>query len=98
MCSKVEQVMRTMIGELRFKKAVQLGSGYNAQHRAFRAALRGAYTLCARHYYPNWASYLLDEEFQAHGADRLRACYLRGSPASSLPICPYSWPIRWVGG
>ena len=78
MSSKVEQVMRTMIGDLRFEKAVQLGSSRNAQHRAFRAALRRAYTMCARHYYPKWASYLLDEEFQAHGADRLRACYLKG--------------------
>lgn len=78
MSSKVEQALRTMIGDLRFEKAVRLGSSRNAQHRAFRAALRRSYTMCARHYYPKWASYLLDEEFQAHGAGRLRACYLEG--------------------
>jgi hypothetical protein len=78
MSTKVTQVVRTMIDDLRFDKAVHLGASRNVRYRAFRSALTQAYVMCARHYHLKWASYLLDEEFQAHAARRLRACYLEG--------------------
>ncbi len=50
----------------------------NSRRRAFRGAMTWAYTTCGRHYYPKWASYFLDEEFQMLGEGRLRKCYLQG--------------------
>jgi hypothetical protein len=73
-----EQTMGKILGDLNFKRGIRLGSNRSPRHRAFRVALTHAYTVCARHYYPKWASYLLDEQFQARGARRLHACYLMG--------------------
>jgi hypothetical protein len=78
MNGNMEQVMRNMIGDLRFKGMRGLASNHTPRYRAFRTALTHAYTVCAHQYYPKWASYLLDEDFQARGARRLRACYLMG--------------------
>jgi hypothetical protein len=78
MNNKVEQLLRKMIDKLN-KNIVHLPLKRNSQRQAFQAALTWAYITCARHYYPKWASYFLDEAFQAHGADRLLACYLKGA-------------------
>jgi hypothetical protein len=74
----MEQVTRKMLGDLNFKSGIHLGSNRSPRDRAFQTALTQAYTVCARHYYPKWASYLLDAAFQARGVRRLRACYLMG--------------------
>jgi hypothetical protein len=48
----------------------------NNRRKAFRAALLRTYSICGHSYYPDWAAFFLDKEFQAHGASRLQACYL----------------------
>jgi hypothetical protein len=68
----------TLSDNLNINNIVHIQLKRNSQRRAFRGAVTWAYTTCARHYYPKWASYFLDEEFRAHGADRLLACYLKG--------------------
>ena len=78
MSSDVKLAVKRIIGDLKFKRVIGLASHRNPRYRALRVALRHAYAVCARHYYPKWASYLLDEQFQALGARRLRACYLMG--------------------
>jgi hypothetical protein len=78
MSHKLEQLLRKMIDKLNYK-ITQLQLKQNSQGQVFQVALTWTYLTCARHYYPKWASYFLDEAFQAHGADRLLACYLKGS-------------------
>jgi hypothetical protein len=78
MNGNMKQVMGKMIGDLSSERGIRLAANRTPRYRAFRIALAYAYTVCARQYYPKWASYLLDEEFQARGARRLRACYLLG--------------------
>lgn len=78
MTGNVKQAMRKMIANLSSERGSRLTGNRTPRYRAFRTALAHAYTVCARQYYPKWASYLLDEEFQARGARRLRACYLMG--------------------
>jgi hypothetical protein len=46
-----------------------------SQRLTFQVALSSAYITFARHYYPKWASYFLDEHFQAHGVAHLLAFY-----------------------
>lgn len=53
-----------------------------SQNLAFQIALIRAYITCARHYYPKWASYFLDEEFQTQGAAFLLTCYHQNG------VCP----------
>jgi hypothetical protein len=78
MNGNMKQVMRKMIGDLSSERRIPLAANRTPRYRAFRTALAHAYTVSAHQYYPKWASYLLDEEFQARGARRLRACYLLG--------------------
>ena len=58
--------------------AIQNLASQFSRRKAFRAAMVRAYDICGRSYYPDWAAYLLDNEFQALEAGRLRACYLEG--------------------
>jgi hypothetical protein len=78
MSNKVKQLLRKMIDKLN-NNIVHFQLKRSSQGQAFQTALTWAYLTCARHYYPKWASYFLDEAFQAHGADRLLACYLKGT-------------------
>jgi hypothetical protein len=72
------QTLLGRIGELNIKKTFRDVLARNSARGAFRAAMAQAYTSCGRHYYPKWASYFLDPEFQAPGESRLRACYVQG--------------------
>jgi hypothetical protein len=78
MNSTTEQTWKRVIGGLDIKQAVHAAAVRKAQSKALREALNWAYTVSARDYYPNWASYLLDPEFQALGERHLRDCYLKG--------------------
>src|SRR5512139_1741425 len=78
MSSKTEEALRSVIGRLDIKQAVHAAAVRKAQRKALREALNWAYTVSARDYYPKWASYLLDPEFQALGEHHLRDCYLKG--------------------
>jgi hypothetical protein len=78
MNSTTEQARQRVIGRLDIKQAVRAAADRNAQQKALRQALNWAYAVSARDYYPRWASYLLDPEFQALGAQHLRDCYLKG--------------------
>src|SRR5512139_4121737 len=78
MSSKTEEALRSVIGRLDIKRAVHAAAVRKAQRRALREALNWAYAVSARDYYPKWASYLLDPEFQALGEHHLRDCYLKG--------------------
>jgi hypothetical protein len=71
-------VSTSVTGGLSIRRALQAASARRAQRKALRGALAWAYTVSARDYYPKWASYLLDPEFQALGERHLRDCYLRG--------------------
>ena len=55
-----------------------------SRRKAFGAAMVRAYIICGYSYYPDWASYLLDTEFQAREAGRLRACAHTGRWAGDL--------------
>ena len=78
MSSDTEEAVRSVIGHLDIKQAVHAAAVRKAQRKALREALNWAYTVSARDYYPKWASYLLDPEFQALGEHHLRDCYLKG--------------------
>jgi hypothetical protein len=78
MSSKSEAALRSVIPRLNIKQAVHAAAVRKAQRKALREALNWAYTVSARDYYPKWASYLLDPEFQAIGEHHLRDCYLKG--------------------
>ena len=78
MNSVTEQTWKRVIGSLDVKQAVHAAAVRKAQRKALREALNWAYTVSARDYYPKWASYLLDPEFQALGEHHLRDCYLKG--------------------
>ena len=67
-----------MIGSLDIGQVVRGVSDRKVQRKALREALNWAYTVSARDYYPKWASYLLDPEFQALGEHHLEDCYLKG--------------------
>ena len=78
MNSTSQQIWEKVLGGLDIKQAVHAAAVRTAQSKALRVALNWAYTVSARDYYPKWASYLLDPEFQALGEHHLRDCYLRG--------------------
>ena len=78
MNSVTEQTWKRIIAGLDIKQAVHAAAARKAQRKALREALNWAYTVSARDYYPKWASYLLDPEFQALGEQHLRDCYLKG--------------------
>jgi hypothetical protein len=78
MNSTTEQTWKRAIGGLDVKQAVHAASVRKAQGKALREALNWAYAVSARDYYPKWASYLLDPDFQALGEHHLRDCYLKG--------------------
>jgi hypothetical protein len=78
MNSTTEQTWKSIIGGLDIKQAVHAAVVRKAQRKALREALSWAYNVSARDYYPKWASYLLDPEFQALGEHHLRDCYLKG--------------------
>jgi hypothetical protein len=78
MHSPTEQALTRIRNGLDIKQAVHAASVRKAQGKALREALNWAYTVSARDYYPKWASYLLDPEFQALGEHHLRDCYLNG--------------------
>lgn len=48
-----------------------------SQDLAFQIAINNAYITCARHYYPKWTAYFLDEKFRSRGAAPLLACHLK---------------------
>lgn len=75
---KAKTVSTSVTGGLSIRRALQAVSARRAQRKALRGALAWAYAVSARDYYPKWASYLLDPEFQALGERHLRDCYLRG--------------------
>jgi hypothetical protein len=85
-----------VIGGLDVKQAVHTASVRKAQGKALRKALNWAYIVSARDYYPKWASYLLDAEFQALGEGHLRDRYLKGVACLTPRSWPDSGPIRWV--
>jgi hypothetical protein len=76
MTSPKENLWKKIIGFLRINEAIQSLSIQMSRRKAFRAALVRAYAICGSYYYPDWAAYFLDKEFQANGAGRLQACYL----------------------
>ena len=78
MNSTTEQTWKRIIGGLDVKQAVHAASVRKAQGKALHQALNWSYAVSARDYYPRWASYLLDPEFQALGEHHLRDCYLKG--------------------
>lgn len=68
--------LRKMIGFATITNAIQGLGSQLSRRKAFRVALVRAYTICGNSYYPDWAAYFLDKEFQAQGANRLQACFL----------------------
>jgi hypothetical protein len=78
MNSVTEQTWQRVKDGLDVKQALHAASVRKAQGKALREALNWAYAVSARDYYPKWASYLLDPEFQALGEHHLRDCYLKG--------------------
>jgi hypothetical protein len=70
---------KKMIGSTSIRNAVQNFTSQMSRRKAFRAALVRAYTICGHTYYPDWAAYFLDRDFQDLGSGRLRTCYLEGS-------------------
>jgi hypothetical protein len=71
-----KNVWKKMIGFTTITNAMQSLGSQISRRKAFRVALARAYTICGHSYYPDWAAYFLDKEFQAQGANRLQACYL----------------------
>jgi hypothetical protein len=76
--SEGQTTSKSAIGVLSIRRAVQVVSVRMAQRKALREALAWAYAVSARQYYPRWASYLLDPEFQVLAAGHLQDCYLKG--------------------
>jgi hypothetical protein len=74
-----------VFGHTSIKNAIQGLAGHVSRRKAFRAALVRAYDICGRTFYPDWAAYFLDREFQAREAGLLRACYLEES-ACPTPV------------
>ena len=70
----------------------------NSRRKAFRGAMTQAYTTCARHYHPKWASYFLDAEFQMLGEGRLRECNLKGIACMGPVELARFWAdqIEWI--
>jgi hypothetical protein len=91
-------VSTSLIRNLSIGRVVQAVSDRRAQGRALREALEWAYTVSARQYYPRWATYLLDPEFQALGANHLRDCYLKGVACLTPVELANFWAdrIRWL--
>jgi hypothetical protein len=79
MTSLNESLGKKTIGFAKIKNAIQGLASRKSRRKAFRTALVRAYSICGSHYYPDWAAWFLDKQFQAQGADRLRACYLEDS-------------------
>jgi hypothetical protein len=78
MSTATPTVSTSLIRNLSIRRVAQAASARRDQRKALREALAWAYTVSARDYYPKWASYLLDPEFQAVGERHLRDCYLKG--------------------
>jgi hypothetical protein len=78
MNSVTEQTWKRVIGSLDLRQALHAAAVRRAQGKALREAVNWAYAVSARDYYPKWASYLLDPDFQALGEHHLRDCYLNG--------------------
>jgi hypothetical protein len=78
MSTQAQTVSTSVTGGLNIRRALQAALARRAQRKALRGALAWAYTVSARDYYPKWASYLLDPEFQALGERHFRNCYLKG--------------------
>jgi hypothetical protein len=85
MISLSEKLWKKIVGHTSIKNAIQGLAGHVSRRKAFRAALVRAYDICGRTYYPDWAAYFLDREFQAREAGLLRACYLEES-ACPTPV------------
>ena len=77
MSNKMEQLLKVVINIPDIKHIAPKWVERNAQRLAFRVILTSGYITCARHYYPKWTSYFMDEEFRTHGAALLLGCYLK---------------------
>ena len=77
MSNKVGQLLSIIVDNLNINNILRIQLKRNSQGQAFQAALTWAYLTCARHYYPKWTSYFMDEEFRTHGAALLLGCYLK---------------------
>ncbi len=98
MRTQEQTISTSVIGGLSIRRMVQAISARRVQRKALREALAWAYTVSARQYYPKWASYLLDPEFQALGESHLRDCYLRGVACLNPVQLGEFWAdqIRWL--
>jgi hypothetical protein len=98
MSTQAQTVSTSVFGGFNIGRVVQAVSARRAQRKALREALAWAYTVSARQYYPKWASYLLDPEFQALGANHLNDCYLKGVGCLNPLQLANFWAdrIRWL--
>jgi hypothetical protein len=98
MISLNENFYGKRIRSANIRNAIQNFVTQVSRRKAFRAAMVRAYTMCGCSYYPDWASYLLDKEFQAREAGRLRACYLEGRGCPTPAELGNLWAERTLVG
>jgi hypothetical protein len=100
MISLNENFYGKRIRSVNIRNAIQSFAVQISRRKVFRAAMVRAYAVCGGSWYPDWASYLLDKEFQAREAGRLRACYLEGrgcpTPAELGKLWAERTLMRWL--